>query len=538
MPREITAATLAHLLETGSTLALIDVREPGEYNLAHIPGSSSVPRRQIEARMGRLVPFRGAQVVVCDDTGRRAALAARTLERMGYGRVAVLEGGVNRWASLGRPTEWGMNVPSKDFGEKVEVQHHVPTIDAAELARRQRRGDALIILDTRTPEEYRRFCIPGGRSAPGGELALRIHDIVRERPDATVVVNCAGRTRSIIGARVLQRMALPNVVSLRNGTSGWLLAGLPLERGADRVDLPAPSPEGRAAAEAFAARIAAEDGVRMLAVGELPALMARAAGETVYLIDVRTREEYAAGHISGFAWVPGGQAVQRADDTVAVRNAAVVFCCDGTARAAVTASWYRQMGFPSVYVVAGGTTAWAATGRPLASGADEPVAPLVAEARARVRRVSPAELASLLGSARPPVTLSVDPSDQFAAGHVPGARWLSRSWLELRIAELAPDPSAPIVVTDEDGEDAALAAATLMEMGYGAAAALAGGTEAWRKEGRPIEQGLTGVARPPDDVVPAGPDRSFADMINYLRWEERLGHKYAPPGETPPGPTP
>jgi rhodanese-related sulfurtransferase len=261
--------------------------------------------------------------------------------------------------------------------------------------------------------------------------------------------------------------------------------------------------------------------------------MARAAGETVYLIDVRTREEYAAGHIPGFAWFPGGQAVQRADDAVAVRNGAVVFCCDGTARAAVTASWYRQMGFPNVYAVAGGTTAWAAAGRPTASGADEPVEPLVAEARVRARQVSAAELASLLASARPPVVLHVDPSDRFASGHVAGARWVPRGWLEIRVAELAPDTTAPIVVTDEDGQDAVLAAATLMEMSYGNVAALAGGTEAWRKEGRPLEQGLTGVVRPPDDVVPAGPDRSFADMINYLRWEERLGHKYAPAGETP-----
>src|SRR5215831_13457321 len=151
MPREIAVAALAYLLDTGATLALLDVREHGEYNAAHIPGASSVPRRQLEDRMGRLVPFRGVQVVVCDDDGRRAALAARTLERMGYARVAVLEGGVNRWASLDHPTEWGMNVPSKDFGEKVEVQHHVPTISADELARRQRRGDTLVILDTRTP---------------------------------------------------------------------------------------------------------------------------------------------------------------------------------------------------------------------------------------------------------------------------------------------------------------------------------------------------------------------------------------------------
>jgi rhodanese-related sulfurtransferase len=532
MAREIAPATLTHLLDTDAALALIDVREHGEYNQAHIPGSTSVPRRQLESRMARLVPFRGVQVVLCDDNGRRAALAAQTLERMGYTRVAVLEGGVNRWASLEQPTEWGMNVPSKDFGERMEVQHHVPTIDADELARRQRRGDALLIVDTRTPEEYRRFCIPGGRSAPGGELALRIHDLVREHPGATVVVNCAGRTRSIIGARVLQRMALPNVLSLKNGTSGWLLAGFELERGADRVDLPAPSPEGRAKAEAFAARVAAEDGVQMLNVAGLEKVMARATTETVYLVDVRTREEYAAGHIPGFAWFPGGQAVQRADDTVAVKTGVVVFCCDGTARAAVTASWYRQMGFPNVYAVAGGTTAWKAAGKSLAVGTDEPVEPLVAAAREQVRQVAPSALAALLASSRPPIVLNVETSDRFAAGHVPGARWLSRSWLELRLAELAADRTAPLVVTDEDGHDAVLAAATIAEMGYKDVAVLAGGMEAWQKEGRPIERGLTGVMRAPDDVVPAGPDRGYADMINYLRWEEKLGHKYAPVGET------
>jgi len=529
--REIAPATLAHLLDSQSTLALIDVREHGEYNLAHIPGSSSVPRRQLEWRMGRLVPFRGEQVVVCDDNGRRAALAAATLERMGYTRVAVLEGGVNRWASLDQPTEWGLNVPSKDFGEKVEVEHHVPTIGADELARRQRRGDKLVILDTRTPEEYRRFCIPGGRSAPGAELALRIHDILRENPGASVVVNCAGRTRSIIGARILQRMNLPGgVVSLKNGTSGWLLAGLELERGADRVALPAVSAEGKAAAEAFAARVAAEDGVRTLGPAELEAVMARAGAETVYLVDVRTREEYAAGHIPGFWWFPGGQCVQRADDTAAVRNGAIVFCCDGAVRASVTGSWYRQMGFPNVFAVDGGTAAWAASGRPLATGDGEAVEPIVAEARDRARQIPPSELASRLQSARPPAVLHVDPSDRFAAGHVPGARWLSRSWLELRAAELAGDKTAPVVVTDEDGQDAPLAAATLMGMGYADVSALAGGTEAWRREGRAVEQGLAGVLRPPDDVVPAGPERGYADMINYLRWEEKLGHKYAPGG--------
>jgi rhodanese-related sulfurtransferase len=226
--------------------------------------------------------------------------------------------------------------------------------------------------------------------------------------------------------------------------------------------------------------------------------------------------------------MPGGQAVQRSDDTAAVRAGVVVFCCDGTVRASVTASWYRQMGFASVYAVTGGTTAWQAAGLPLVTGPDDLVEPLVSEARARATAISPADLTARQAGARPPVILNVETSDRFAAGHVPGARWLSRSWLELRIAELAPDKNVAVVVTDEDGQDAPLAAATLQDLGYRDVTTLAGGMEAWRKEGRrPVETGLTGIIRPPDDVVPAGPDRAYADMINYLRWEEKLGQKYA-----------
>ena len=248
MAQQVTAEALAVLLEGSESFALIDVREAGEYNSTHIPGSSLMPRRELEFRIAASAPHRDAHVILCDDDGRRATLAAGTLESLGYTNVSVLDRGVNRWASLDLPTEWGVNVPSKDFGEKVEVVHHVPEIDAAELHERIERGDKLVILDTRTPEEYRRFCIPGGRSVPGGELALRITDITADLdPDTTVIVNCAGRTRSIIGTRVLQRMGRENVLGLKNGTSGWVLAGYDLESGADRVDLPQPSADGLAA---------------------------------------------------------------------------------------------------------------------------------------------------------------------------------------------------------------------------------------------------------------------------------------------------
>src|SRR6058998_161939 len=293
MAATIASAALKSLLEGKEPFALIDVREAGEYNSSHIPGASPIARRQLEFLMRHAVPFPGTPVVLCDDDGRRAQLAAATVERMGYRDASVLDGGVNRWVTDGFPTEWGTNVPSKDFGEKVEVVHHVPEMEAKELADRMRRGEKFVILDTRTPEEFRRFCIPGGRNVPGGELALRITDITKDLDeDTTIIVNCAGRTRSIIGARVLQRMGLANVYGLKNGTAGWVLAGQQLETGADRVQLPVPSAEAVAAAEAYAARLAAEDGVRYLDIAALKSAMERRGEEPIYLIDVRTAEEY------------------------------------------------------------------------------------------------------------------------------------------------------------------------------------------------------------------------------------------------------
>jgi rhodanese-related sulfurtransferase len=525
MAATIAPASLKSLLEGKTPFALIDVREAGEYNSSHIPGSSLIARRQLELVVAQAVPFKGTPVVVCDDDGRRAALAAGTLERLGYRQVSVLDGGINRWVTDGFETEWGMNVPSKDFGEKVEVVHHVPEVEAKDLAARIRSGEKFVILDSRTPEEFRRFCIPGGRSVPGGELALRITDIARDiDTDTTIIVNCAGRTRSIIGARVLQRMGIPRVYGLKNGTAGWVLAGHQLETGADRVQLPEPSAAGVAAAEAYAARVAAEDGVRLLDVPALKSVMDRRGAESIYFIDVRTAEEYAAGHIPGFRWFPGGQAVQRSDDVAVVKNAPVVFVCDKKARATLVASWYRQMGFRDVFAVDGGTSAWSASGGALEKGLPDESPVGYQEARGAAKSISPRELQA----AAPASVIFVDTSQDFARGHAPGARWVPRGWLELWIGDIVPSKSAPLAVTCLDGRGAPLAAATLRELGYQNLSVLDGGMAAWQKAGLPVERGLSGVMTPPTDVVPAGPDRNFADMQNYLRWEEALGYKYAP----------
>ncbi|MCH7736002.1 MAG: hypothetical protein IH872_01240 [Chloroflexi bacterium] len=524
MVNTISAKNLSTLLQGKSKFALIDVREAGEYNSSHIADSSLIPRKELEFRMDVSAPAKSEHLVICDDDGRRAALAAATLEGMGFSNVSVLDRGINQWATEGFPTEWGSNVISKDFGERMEVEHHVPEIEATELHERIERGDKLVILDTRTPEEYRRFCIPGGRSMPGGELALRVTDITKDLDeDTTIIVNCAGRTRSVIGTRLLQRMGLTNIFGLKNGTAGWLLAGYDLETGADRLDLPEPSPEGLAAAEAYAARLAEEDGVRYLDMDAVQTMLDERRQDTCYFVDVRTAEEYTDGHIPGFRWFPGGQVVQRSDDILVVKNCPVVFSCDGRARATFIASWYRQFGFEEVYAVDGGTAAWAESGRRLETGSGDGAPRGLEEARSQVKLVPPQEL----DADRPASVIFVESSSDFSNGHVPGTRWVPRGSLELEIAEIAPDESAAIAVTCNDGQNAALAGATLKGLGYQNVSVLEGGMAAWRQAGLAVEQGLSGVMRPPTDVVVAGPERNFADMMNYLRWETALGEKYA-----------
>ena len=249
----------------------------------------------------------------------------------------------------------------------------------------------------------------------------------------------------------------------------------------------------------------------------------------MYLVDVRTEEEYRLGHVPGFWWFPGGQAVQRTDDVVGVRDGAIVFCCDDVVRATATASWYRQMGLPNVHVLDGGTTAWSAAGLALEEGMPEEAAFGLNAARERVPLIAPAGLRDRLeGGTDRPVVIFVGLSRDFAAGHVPGAHWLPRGWLELRIESVAPSPDASLVVTSLGDEDAVLSAASLADLGYGEVSALEGGTAAWRAAGYAIEQGLSGVMSPPVDMVPAGTDRTYADMVHYLRWEEALGEKYRP----------
>src|SRR5262249_7209373 len=173
------------------------------------------------------------------------------------------------------------------------------------------------------------------------------------------------------------------------GGGGEVLAPGRGREGSEMATAPA---DGVTAAETYAARLAAEDGVRYLDIPALLRMRDRLRQEAVYLIDVRTVEEYAAGHVPGFRWFPGGQAVQRSDEATVVKTCPIVFCCDAKARATLIASWYRQMGFEDVYAVDGGTKAWTASGRALDKGMPDDRPFGHDEERAKLSMLSPEAL--------------------------------------------------------------------------------------------------------------------------------------------------
>src|SRR5712691_10904953 len=342
----IDVATVRRWLGDGGEVAFIDVREDGQHGAGHPLLAVSVPYSRIELAIGQLVPRRSCRIVLVDDGDGVADRAARRLAGLGYGAVHVLDGGIAAWAAQ-YPVFPSSNVPSKAFAEIVEHEYGTPAITAAELDRRRRAGEKIIVLDSRPLDEYERFHVPGAITCPGAELVLRFADVVAE-PDALVVVSCAGRTRGIIGAQSLLTAGIPNrVMSLEGGTQGWRLAGLDLEVGMTTALRPA-SPEAIAVAQRRAAAVAARFGVRSIDAATLAAWRGEAGHRTTYLLDVRTPDEFAAGHLPGSVSAPGGQLVQAIDRWVGTRGARLVLIDDLGARAVMTAQWLMQMGWDTV----------------------------------------------------------------------------------------------------------------------------------------------------------------------------------------------
>jgi len=511
---DVRAALLARV-----EIALLDVREEAAYAEAHPLWAANLAASRLELDAWGRLPRRGVPIVVYDDGEGVAAASARKLQALGYTDVALLAGGLGAWREAGLELFRDVNVPSKAFGELVEARRHTPSIPADELQRRLARGDRLVLLDARRFDEYRSMSLPGSISVPGGELVRRARDLAPD-PTTLIVVHCAGRTRSLIGAQSLIDAGVPNpVVALRNGTIGWTLAGLALAQGQGRSHEDVPLGDLDAAREGATA-LARRAHAQRIDARVLADWLADPRRST-YRFDVRGADEYARGHRPGFRHAPGGQLIQETDHHVPVRGARIVLSDDDGIRASMAAAWLAQMGW-EVAVLPPDPAAHTETGPDLPP---QPLSPTVAT-------VTPAELARWRdedADREQPDTVVIDvaPSITYIVRHIPGAWWSPRARLAEALRTVIP-AARRVVLTGNLGVlprfVAADLAAELAAEGR-ELLVLEGGTTAWYDAGLPIESANPRLAFPRDDRYRRpyeGNHHPRDAMQAYLDWEYGL----------------
>lgn len=507
----VTPGQLHYEALDGAELAIVDVREKEAYVSGHISIAVELPLSELELRISSLLPRKTIRVVITDeDEGTFATTAAQRLLDIGYSDVRILKGGLAAWSDAGFELITGEYSLSKALGEFVERHYHTPKITATDLQAKIAAGEELVILDTRTIEEYEHIALPGGIAAPGAELLYRAFDNVPS-PNTPVVVNCAGRTRAIIGAQALRNAGFPNpVVSLENGTGAWLLAGLEPVSGAS-AHANRPSADGLEKARTAGEKVAARFSVPTLDADGLAAFYKDAAKHTLYVFDVRTAEEFEHGHIPRAVSAPGGQLVQTTDKFIASRHARVVLVDEeDLVRSRITASWLIQLGLTHVYVYPSREEERSEAG----SGA--PTAP---NSSTSVKTISAADLQQLLAAGEATV-LDLDPPPPYyrERKYIAGSLAARRATLPSTVANLA--NANLVVLTSGDGAVAHLAAADLSDNHQHTFVALEGGTLGWINAGFPFETGLNQAALDESEALPQLPtlDERRTRLAAYVHW--------------------
>jgi rhodanese-related sulfurtransferase len=506
-----TAVELAHALGAGSAVVVLDVRHPTDYAADHLLAASSAPYETLEQIACVLVPHHRIDIVI--DAGANPALGARCVElltHLGYTNARYLAADAAQCLRHGVPRIDGMHAAAKLVGETAE--RALPTaIGADDLAARQHSGAPVVVIDTRTAEEFAVSHVPGALSCPGTELLYRIGDLVKDS-STTIVISCAGRHRGIVGAHTLREAEITNPVHyLDNGVTGWRISGRPVEQSqTTSTSVAPPSPTALRWSINAAEKLSA--GIPRIGRAELDVLYEMAGAVPLYLLDVRTEAEFRRDHFPNASWAPGGQLIQETDAYIAARTATIVLLDDINAvRAAVTAHWLQRQGFDRIFI--------AAIHEP---GADWDAVPAVGADTAAIAATVDASAVADQVTAGTIEIVDFAGSADFDRGHLPGARRLSRLALTGKLADRG--ESLPLLLTSPDGEIAASIAADLRRLYPGAAQhvrALRGGTDAWRRGGRTLTVDPSHPNRdePPQDW---GPPEDLAGtkvwFDNYLHW--------------------
>ncbi|MGS0897540.1 rhodanese-like domain-containing protein [Burkholderia stagnalis] len=496
----ISAQVLRALIDRCSDeLAILDISEEGQFGERHLLHAVNVPYSQLEVVVGPLVPRLSTSIVLIDHGKQVAERAAARLAAIGYTEISILDGGIQVWAEAGFALFEGVYVHSKAFGEWLEHRYATPSITARALHARSESGQSTVIFDPRTVAEHVSRHVPGAVAVPGQEL-LKAFDRLVPSPDTLVVVACGGRTRGIVGAQTLIDAGVPNrVVALDGGNHSWQLAGFPFEQGLHPFSSARYSKAGTAAFER-ASRMRERFAIPSTSQAEVETWLSAtgSAGRTTYVLDVRTPEEYDAGHYVCAHSAPGGQLVQATDRWLATRGARVVLVDDDGLRATPTALRLRQMGWnASVLTIAAGSAGWTpphpdecGSTPKIESGLQDPdKAAYVERVRSLAPRhlpeIGPAEARAWLDAGATGV--SFDSSDDYLKRHPNGFQWANRADIGHLIDALR--AGSRLVLFSEDTAAAQLAGIDLLEAAQPAhqrLAVLAGGIRAWIDAGQAV----------------------------------------------------
>jgi rhodanese-related sulfurtransferase len=101
--RQASTEQLFDEMQNRKEIYVIDVRELDEFGRGHIPGALFIPRGFLELRIENTIPDRSSTIYLYCGGGNRSALAARSLQEMGYANVYSLEGGFSQWQRESKP---------------------------------------------------------------------------------------------------------------------------------------------------------------------------------------------------------------------------------------------------------------------------------------------------------------------------------------------------------------------------------------------------------------------------------------------------
>jgi rhodanese-related sulfurtransferase len=496
-------------------LALLDVREEALHATGHPLFAANLPLSRIELEAYTRLPRRSVPIVLMDNGEGLALTAALVLRGMGYSNIFLLANGLQGWRDAGYEVFIDVNAPSKAFGELVEAKQHTPSLSAEQVQEMIETRADCVILDVRRYDEYHTMSIPTAVSVPGAEIVLRVRDLA-PRPDTTVIVNCAGRTRSIIGAQSLLNAGIPNpVAALRNGTIGWKLAQQSLVHDAKEHFRNVDSAV-RADAAGRARKVADFAGVARLTLSALNRLIA-AEDSTAYRFDVRTPDEFRVAHLPGFRSAPGGQLVQEMDMYAPVRGARIILADDDGVRANMTASWLAQMGW-NVAVLDGLTV------NHFSESGSAPAALPRLPPVANHAWLAPAELQIKCSeSGGSMVILDFAPARQYERLHIVDSWYALRSSIPQVLERTAHATS--YTLTSPDGLMARFAYADLQSLTSKPVFLLQGGTSAWESARMLLTPENPRFACDPLDYYRRpyeGTETPDVAMRAYLEWEYGL----------------